>query len=53
MDSGQEPQADFLDLVGSLLEAAALRDRGDVALCLDKLHPGYALPAESTDQSRA
>ncbi len=53
VDSGQEPQADFLDLVGSLLEAAALRDWGDVALCLDKLHPGYALPAESTDQPRA
>ena len=47
---GQEPRADFLDLIAVLLRAAEVREWGDVAACLDKLQPGFELPAETTDR---
>ena len=50
VDAGQEPRADFLDLIAVLLRAAEVREWGDVAACLDKLHPGFELPAETTDR---
>lgn len=45
-----EPGADFLDVIEALLRAAEVREWGDVGACLDKLHPGFVLPAETIDR---
>jgi FlaA1/EpsC-like NDP-sugar epimerase len=51
VDPGTEPGADFLDLVHALLRAAEVREWGDVGACLDKLYPGFELPAETIDRT--
>jgi FlaA1/EpsC-like NDP-sugar epimerase len=51
VDPGTEPGADLLDLVDALLRAAEAREWGDVGACLDKLYPGFELPAETIDRA--
>jgi FlaA1/EpsC-like NDP-sugar epimerase len=51
VDPGQPPRADFLDLIGVLLEAAEVRRWDEVAACFDKLQPGFELPLESTERT--